>query len=185
MSIRTKFLTVSAVMLLIFALANGIGVLLDDESIHKFGNVIDYHLPLTRVVADLDVATFEYELALERLRRKGDLAPAGMATPQGEITKLAARIHHDFDQIRTSLDTAIADARAAVDDRIALSRIAGTMRFLERQMEPFLDQGQQVLAALVAGNSGRGGEALPRVPGDCTGRWPGDPVPRTRRPPAR
>ena len=152
MSIRTKFLAVSAVMLLIIALANGIGALLDDESIHKFSTVMDYHLPLTRVVADLDVATFEYELALERLRRKGDQAPAEVATTQGEITKLAARIRYDFDQSRTSLDTAIADAGDAVDDRLALSRIAGTMRFLEEQMEPFLDQGQQVLAALVAGN---------------------------------
>jgi adenylate cyclase len=149
MSIRTKFLAVSAVMLLIFALANGIGALLDAESLHKFGNVIDYDLPLTRVVADLDIATFEYELALERLRRKGDLVPAEVATTQGEITTLAARIRHDFDQIRGSLDTAIADTRAAVDDRIAMSRIAGTMRFLERQMELFLDQGQQVLTALV------------------------------------
>jgi len=152
MSIRTKFLAVSAVMLLIFALANGIGVLLDDESIHKFGNVIDYHLPLTRVVADLDVATFEFELTLERLRRQGDLAPAEMATAQGQITQLATRIRHDFEQFQTSLDTAIADTRAAVDDRIAMSRIAGTMRFLERQTEPFLDQGQQVLTALVTGN---------------------------------
>ena len=152
MSIRTKFLAVSAVMLLIFALANGIGVLLDDESIHKFGNVIDYHLPLTRVVADLDVATFEFELTLERLRRQGDLAPAEMATAQGQITQLATRIRHDFEQFQTSLDTAIADTRAAVDDRIAMSRIAGTMRFLERQTEPFLNQGQQVLTALVTGN---------------------------------
>jgi hypothetical protein len=131
MSIRTKLLAVSAVLLLIFAFANGIGALLNDESIHKFGNVINYHLPLTRVVADLNVATFEYELTLERLRRKGDLVPAEAATTQGEITKLTARIRHDFDQIRASLDTAIANARDAVDDRIAMSRIAGTMRFLE------------------------------------------------------
>jgi hypothetical protein len=131
MSIRTKLLAVAAVLLLLFAFANGIGALLNDESIHKFGNVINYHLPLTRVVADLNVATFEYELTLERLRRKGDLVPAEAATTQDEITKLTARIRHDFDQIRASLDTAIANARDAVDDRIAMSRIAGTMRFLE------------------------------------------------------
>ena len=139
-------------LLLIFAFANVIGILLDDESIHKFRTVMDYHLPLTRVVADLDTATFKHELALERLRRKGDLTPDEIATTQGEVTNLAARIRHDFDQSRASLDTAIADARDAVDDCIPLSRIAGTMRFLERLMEPFLEQGQQVLTALVAGH---------------------------------
>ena len=104
------------------------------------------------MVADLDVATFEYELAIERLRRKGDLSSAEVATAQSEIAELAARIRRAFEQIRTSLNTAIADGRNAVEDRIAMSRIAGSMRFIERQMEPFLDQGQQVLAAFAAGN---------------------------------
>lgn len=152
MSIRTKFLTVSAAMLLIFALSNGIGALLDEESIHKFSNVITYDLPLTRAIADLDVATFEYELTIERLRRKGNLAAAEVAMVQPEVTELAARIRRACEQIRTSLNTAIADGRNDVEDRIAMSRIAGSMRFIERQMEPFLDQGQQVLAAFAAGN---------------------------------
>lgn len=153
MSIRTKFLAVSAAMLLIFAVATGIGALFDKETIHKFGNVIDYHLPLTRAVADLDVATFEYEIALERLRRKADLAPDEVATAQHQITTLAARIRRAFEQSQTSLNAGIGDVRNDVDDRIAMSRISGSMRFLERQMEPFLDQGQQVFAALAAGNA--------------------------------
>lgn len=152
MSIRTKFLAVSAAMLLMFALANGIGVLLDEESMHKFGNVVTYDLPLTRLVADLDVATFEYELAIERMRRQGALTAAEMATVQSAINDLATRIRSDFEQIKTRLDAAIADARNAVEDRIAMSRMAGSMRFIERQIEPFLTQGQQVLAAFAAGD---------------------------------
>jgi adenylate cyclase len=153
MSIRTKFLAVSAAMLLIFALANGIGTVLDVETLHKFGNVIDYNLPLTREIANLDVTTFEYELAIERLRRKGGLTPDEVATAQLQVATLATRIRYEFRQIRSRLDTAIANTRNAVDDRIAMSRIAGIVRFLERQMEPFLDHGQHVLTALVAGNA--------------------------------
>jgi hypothetical protein len=153
MSIRTKFLTVAAVMLLIFALANGLGALLDEESMHHFDHVIHYHQPLIRLVTDLDVVTFEYELAIERLRRKGMLSPAEVQTAKPQITALAAGIRRDLEQSQTILMTAIADAHNAVDERIAMTRISTVLSFLARQIDPFLDQGEKVFSALAAGNA--------------------------------
>lgn len=153
MSIRTKFLTVAAVMLLIFALANGLGALHDEESIHHFDRVIHYHQPLTRLVTDLDVATFEYELVIERLRRKGILSPAEVETAKPQITALAAGIRRDLEQSQTTLMTAIADAHNEVDERIAMAHISTVLSFLARQIDPFLDQGEKVFSALAAGNS--------------------------------
>jgi adenylate cyclase len=153
MSIRTKFLTVAAVMLLIFALTNGLGALLDEKSLYHFDRVIHYHQPLTRLVADLDVATFEYELAIERLRRKGVISPAEMETAKPQITALAAGIRRYLEQSQTILTTAIADAHNEVDERIAMAHISAVLSFLARQIDPFLDQGEKVFSALAAGNS--------------------------------
>ena len=73
MTVRVKILAISAVLLLLFAVVLVGSVVMQKQSSDKVAAIIDFQLPLTAAIADLDVATFEYELSLERALRRPEV----------------------------------------------------------------------------------------------------------------
>ena len=76
MTVRVKILAISAILLLLFAVVLVGSVVMQKQSSDKVAAIIDFQLPLTAAIADLDVATFEYELSLERALRRPEVTEA-------------------------------------------------------------------------------------------------------------
>ncbi len=111
-----------------------------------------FHLPIAQLVADLDVATGEYELRVSRLLS----APAPSADDAREAAELLAetgrRIEHDLHETTRLLDEAVADPMNGVDDRLVLARTRGTLDLVSRSIDSFLAVGEASLAAWKEGD---------------------------------
>jgi hypothetical protein len=89
MTVRVKILAISAILLVLFAVVLISSVVMQKHSSRKVAAIIDFHLPLSAAIADLDVATYEYELLIERLLREADTKSAEATT-----ARQASAFHH-------------------------------------------------------------------------------------------
>jgi adenylate cyclase len=146
-TVRVKIVALSGVLLLLFALVLVSSVVMQKQSSNKVAAIIDFHLPLAAAIGDLDVATYEYELILERLLRRPDITPAELEADRRALDRAKARITADFAQAATLVDRALADPRTDGPDRLVLARVQRSLVYLRRLQTPFLTLGDQVLAA--------------------------------------
>jgi len=143
MTVRVKILAISAVLLLLFAVVLVGSVVMQKQSRGKVGTIIDIHLPLTAAIADLDVATYEYELSLERVLRRPEVTEADRRA----LDKTKARITADLERTEALLARALVDPRTAGADRLVLARVPRSLVYLRRLEAPFLALGDEILAA--------------------------------------
>ncbi|HET8580171.1 MAG TPA: hypothetical protein VFL31_04160, partial [Nitrospiraceae bacterium] len=150
MMVRGKILAISGVLLLLFAAVLVGSVVMQKQSSAKRATIIDIYLPLAGAIADLDVATDEYELIIQRLLRRPETAP--VATGEGRaLDRAKGRIQEDFSRSREIVDRALADPRTDGDDRLVLARVQRSLFYLGRVEAPFLAIGNDVLAAYATG----------------------------------
>src|SRR5919198_1030367 len=100
MSIRTKFFALAGVLLALFGLVVGVLALLQHDTADNLVDIVEHNLPLTRLLANVDVDTFEYELQVERLRRRSDWSPDELTAQRQRIAAVAERMQRDFAAIR-------------------------------------------------------------------------------------
>jgi adenylate cyclase len=153
MSIRTKFFALAGIILAMFGIVVGVLSILQTSTAHKLEDIVEHHQKLRRLLADLDVATDEYELRVERLRRQPDRPPTELRAAADAIERVGATIVQDFDRLRAALDDAVAFNHDDPDDLRVLSRIQGALPPLARQVEPFIAVGKAVTDALQAGRT--------------------------------
>jgi len=152
MSVRVKILILSAALLVLFAVVLGSSMVMQRQGSAKVAALIEFQLPLTALISDLDVGTSDYELVLERMLRGND-TPAEIQLERGRVERLRARIAADFDRAEALAGRALADPRTDPDDRIALARVQRSLTYLKRRQEPFFALGDKVLAAFLAGQT--------------------------------
>ena len=143
MTVRVKILAISAVLLLLFAVVLVGSVVMQKQSSDKVAAIIDFQLPLTAAIADLDVATFEYELSLERALRRPEVTEADRRA----LDETKARITADFERTEALLARALVDPRTDGAERLVLARAQRSLVYLRRLEAPFLALGDEVLAA--------------------------------------
>ncbi len=153
MSIRTKFFALAGVILAMFGIVVGVLSVLQAATAHKLEDIVEHHQKLRRILADLDVATDEYELRAERLRRQPDRPAAELRAAADAIERVGAFIIQDFDKLRTALDDAVAYNRDDPDDLRVLSRVQGALPLIARQVDPFIAVGKTVTDAVLAGRT--------------------------------
>src|SRR6266853_370201 len=153
MSIRTKFFALAGIILAMFGIVVGVLSLLQASAAHKLEAIVEHHQKLRRILADLDVATDDYELKAERLRRQPGRPPAELRMAAEAITRVGATIVDDFDKLRAALDAAVAHSHDDPDDLRVLSRVQGALPLLMRQVEPFIAVGKAVTDAVLAGRT--------------------------------
>jgi len=154
MTIRRKIYALAGALLALFGLVVGGLSLLQWRNSGHLENIVSYQLQITRLLSDLDVATFEFELAVERMRRGGTAQPSEDLTRGGaRAREIAARIQTDFHAMQALLDAAVGNDRQFVEDRLRLSRTQGEVQFLVRSVDPFIAIGEATLAALAAGDA--------------------------------
>ena len=86
MTVRVKILILSAVLLLLFAVVLAGSMIMQRRSSDKVAAIIEFQLPLAAAISDLDVATSDYELPLERMLRRNDDSPAAAEAEQRPST---------------------------------------------------------------------------------------------------
>ena len=151
MTVRVKILAISAVLLLLFAIVLVSSVIMQEHSSRKVAAIIDYHLPLAAIIADLDVATDQYELVVERLLRQEDRGSGAADEQRRQLEKTRQRIAADFDGAAALLGRALTDPRKDGNDRVVFGKVQRSLEYLKRYEEPFLALGGQVEATYGAG----------------------------------
>ncbi len=151
MTVRGKILAISGVLLLLFAAVLVGSVVMQKQAGAKRATIIDIHLPLAGAIADLDVATDEYELIIQRLLRRPEKVPVATDEVRRALDRAKGRIQEDFSRSREIVDRALADPRIDGDDRLVLARVQRSLFYLGRVEAPFLAVGNEVLAAYDAG----------------------------------
>jgi len=151
MTIRLKILALATTLLLLFGAAVGVAVTLQERVNEEIGGITGYHLPILEAVAEIDVATFEYELILGRLLRGAARDPAHLAAARQRERDLMAGLLRNFASAADLLKRAIVDERNDLVDRLEFARIEGRLDFVRRQIEPFKNLADRVLDNYEAG----------------------------------
>src|SRR5437899_565776 len=147
-SLRLKILALACLVLAAFAVTTALSASMIRRVMDEMGGIVEYHLGLTDVVAEIDVLTFEYELNLRRLteRRVGD--PAQLARAAEREKAIADRLTVLFKDAHTLVKRAVEDERNDLSDRLVLARVDGLLELLGRQVGPFVALGTPVMKAL-------------------------------------
>src|SRR5690242_12212868 len=153
MSIRTKFFALAGIILAMFGIVVGALSIFQASTAHKLEDIVEHHQKLQRILADLDVATDEYELRSERLRRRPDRPAAELQAAADAIERIGAVIVQDFDKLRTALDDAVAYNHDDPDDLRVLASVQGALPLIAREVEPFIGVGKAVTDAILAGRT--------------------------------
>jgi hypothetical protein len=195
MTVRVKILILSAVLLLLFAVVLASSMIMQRRSNDKVAAIIEFQLPLAAAISDLDVATSDYELLLERMLRRNDDSPTAADAEQEVLDRTKARIIANFVRAEALLDRALVDPRTEGADRLVLARVQRSLSYLKRMEAPFFALGDEVLTAHTAGraadaralsrgsssSSSRSARTCPRC-APSSPRWP---APRPRAPTRR
>jgi adenylate cyclase len=151
MTVRIKILALSVALLLIFAVVLVSSVVMQRRTSHQVSAIIDFHLPLAAVISDLDVATDEFELVVDRLLLLPTVTPSAVEAGRAAVDQDRARIASDFQRADTLLNEALVDSRTNTEDRLVLARVQRSLVYLKRQQDSFFALGNEVLSALAAG----------------------------------
>ena len=149
MSVLAKILALCGILLLLFGVVLIGSVMMQKHSNNKVAAIVEFHLPLAETIADLEVATAEYELIIRRFLRKGSkalLVPAFSEAERQALDKTKARITADFERADAVLARALADRRTDRADQLVLARVQQALIYLKRLRESFLDLGENIVA---------------------------------------
>jgi adenylate cyclase len=156
MTIRKKIFLLAGVLLALFGVVVGLLAVIQKMNGDQLGNIVTYELPLSRLIAEIDVDTDRYELDILRVLRLDPASPeelqAAVAARQATTSELRA----DVAAAGALLAQAIQDSSYQTTDRVDLARIEGSFRYLSRDLEGFLAVGELTMGALADGRREEG-----------------------------
>src|SRR3984893_16304706 len=151
MTIRKKIFLLAGILLALFGAVVGVLTVIQKLDSDQISNLAEYKLPLTRLVAELDVDTDRYELGILRALRLNPLNPDELAAAIAAKKELTDELRADVDAATALLAKAIQDPGYRTAERVELARIEGSFKYLPRILEGFLAIGEQTMAALIDG----------------------------------
>src|SRR6202043_1763496 len=151
MTIRKKIFLLAGILLALFGVVVGVLTVIQKLDSDQISNIAEYELPLTRLVAELDVDTDRYELGILRALRLDPLGPPELAAAIAAKKELTDELRADVDAATALLAKAIQDPGYRTAERVELARIEGSFKYLIRSLEGFLAIGEQTMAALIDG----------------------------------
>ncbi|SDH38496.1 adenylate/guanylate cyclase domain-containing protein [Bradyrhizobium lablabi] len=151
MTIRKKIFLLAGILLALFGAVVGVLAIVQKLDSDQISNIAEYELPLTRLVAELDVDTDRYELGILRALRLDPLNPPELAAAIAAKKEVGDELRADADTATALIAKAIKDRGYGASERVELARIEGAFKYLIRSLEGFLATGEQVMAALVDG----------------------------------
>ena len=151
MTIRRKIFLLAGILLALFGAVVGVLAVVQKLDSDEISNIAGYELPLTRLVAELDVDTDRYELGILRALRLDPLNPPELAEALAAKKRVGDELRADADAAIALIAKAIEDTGYRAAERVELARIEGSFKYLTRGLEGFLATGEQVMADLVDG----------------------------------
>jgi len=151
MTIRKKIFLLAGILLALFGVVVGVLAMVQKLDSDQIGNIAEYELPLTRLVAELDVDTDRYELGILRALRLDPLNPPELAAAIAAKKAVGDELRADVDTVTALLAKAIQDPAYRAAERVELARIEGSFKYLTRNLEGFLATGEQTMADLADG----------------------------------
>jgi adenylate cyclase len=151
MTIRQKIFILAGILLALFGLVVGALAFVQKLNNDQIGNIVAYEQPLSRLVADFDVYTDRYELVILRALREDAADSPDLKSTTSATQAIADELRADVAAAGALLDKAIQDPRYQTSDRVDLARIAGSFKYLGRNLEDFLAVGQVTMNHLNAG----------------------------------
>src|ERR1700730_11957929 len=149
MTIRKKIFLLAGILLALFGVVVGVLTVIQQLDSDQINNLAEYELPLTRLVAELDVDTDRYELGILRALRLNPLNPDELAAAIAAKKELTDELRADVDAATALLAKAIQDPGYRTAERVELARIEGSFKYLTRSLDGFLATGEQTMAALI------------------------------------
>src|SRR5688572_16312644 len=147
MSVRLKILAIALILVLAFAATTALSVLLVQRIIGEMSGIVESHLPLSSVIAEIDVLTFEYEMNARKLLDTEPGNARDTAQVKTRLEAIAQRLPAAFKEADALVDQGIADTRNDDSDRLNLSKIDGALEHLGRSIPDFIGLGQDVVGA--------------------------------------
>ena len=151
MTIRRKIFLLAGILLALFGAVVGVLAVVQKLDSDEISNIAGYELPLTRLVAELDVDTDRYELGILRALRLDPLNPPELAEALAAKKRVGDELRADADAAIALIAKAIEDTGYRAAERVELARIEGSFKYLIRGLDGFLATGDQVMADLVDG----------------------------------
>ena len=151
MTIRKKIFLLAGILLALFGVVVGVLAVVQKMDSDQISNIVEYELPLTRLVAQMDVDTDRYELGILRALRLDPLNPPELAAAISAKQTMTEELRTDVGAVTALLAKAIQDPSYQTTERVELARIEGSFKYLSRSLEEFLATGELTMAALADG----------------------------------
>jgi adenylate cyclase len=118
----------AGILLALFGFVVGVLAFVQKLDSDQIGNIAEYELPLTRLIAELDVDTDRYELGILRALRLDPLNPPELATAIAAKKEVGEELRADVDKATALLAKAIQDPGYRAAERVELARIEGSFK---------------------------------------------------------
>ncbi len=151
MSIRKKIFLLAGILLALFGAVVGVLATMQRLDGQQINNIVNYELPLSRLVSEFDVGTDRYELNIMRLLRLDTASPEELKATTSTKQALTDELRKGVDETQSLLQRAIQDPNYRTEDRVDLARIEGSFKYLARSLDGFLAAGEQTMGLLADG----------------------------------
>src|SRR5215203_3997179 len=152
MSIRKKIFLLAGILLALFGAVVGVLATMQRLDGQQINNIVNYELPLSRLVSEFDVGTDRYELNIMRVLRLDTASPEELKAAIAIKQALNDELRKGVDETQSLLRRAIQDPNYRTEDRVDLARVEGSFKYLARNLDGFLAVGEQTMGRLVDGN---------------------------------
>ena len=151
MTIRKKIFLLAGILPALFGVVVGALATVQKLNSDQIGNLVDYALPLSRLVAEFDVDTDRYELDILRVLRLDPVNPEQLQAAIAAKQALTDELRADVATTNKLLGRAIQDPRYHTAGRVDLARIQESFKYLSRSLEDFLTLGDATMVAFADG----------------------------------
>ena len=109
MSIRKKIFLLAGILLALFGAVVGVLATMQRLDGEQINNIVNYELPLSRLVSEFDVGTDRYELNIMRVLRLDTASPEELKAAISTKQALTDELRKDVDETQSLLQRAIQD----------------------------------------------------------------------------
>ena len=151
MPIRLKVLSIAFALLIIFGIVITYSTIQQHRLAREIDAVVQYNLPIRAALSDFDVRSDEYELIILRLARRSDVPAAEIESEIVRARQDAENMREEVNRITSLLEQATADQRLPELSRRTFSELKSAFPFIARQLDEFIQTGEQVMDAIARG----------------------------------
>jgi adenylate cyclase len=151
MTIRRKIFMLAGILLALFGAVVGILAYVQKLNADQLSNISEYELPLAHLVAQFDLYTDRYELEVLRTLRPDQGDARNKQTSIAAARSAGQQLQETVKSGATTFFKATRDNAYATEERVELTRMAATLKYMTRSLSDFIAVGEKVLTALADG----------------------------------